>query len=110
MTLRQVWSEWKEGIPTDGGSMELPLQKLEAQKASNPYKNPKDRGLKTAVARRRHIAEFIKRLIRHKRLVLVLNGLKHFLQKQSMCHIILRRFIFPMIDAVFSDKGYGNNF
>ena len=72
------------GIPTDGGSMELPLQKLEAQKASNPYKNPKDGGLKTVVARRRHIAEFIKRLIRHKRLVLVLNGLNIFC-KSKVC-------------------------
>ena len=40
----------------DGGYMELPLQHLEAQKASNPYKDPKDRGLKMAVARRRYIA------------------------------------------------------
>ena len=64
--------------------MELPLQKLEAQKASNPYKNPKDRGLKTAVARRRHIAEFIESLIRHKRLFLVLNVLNIF-GKSKVC-------------------------
>lgn len=46
--------------------MELPLNNLEVQKASNPYKNPKDRCLKIEISRRRYIVELIEILIQHK--------------------------------------------
>lgn len=70
MNLRDVWSEWTKGVPLGGGLMEAPLKELEAQKDTAPYKDPLDLGLKTKVARRRHIAERIEKEIKNCRFVL----------------------------------------
>ena len=58
MTLRDVWSEWTKGVHL-GAVMESPLKELEEHKDTHPYRDPADGRLKTAVARRRHIAKKI---------------------------------------------------
>lgn len=59
MTLQDVYDEWTGAVPLGPGLEEVSLKKLEENKRRNPYKDPKNERLKTAVARRRHIAKYI---------------------------------------------------
>lgn len=59
MTLQDVYNEWTGAVPLGPGLEEVSLKKLEENKRRNPYKDPKNERLKTAVARRRHIAKYI---------------------------------------------------
>ena len=58
VTMEDVWNEWRVDIQLTG----LPksaLGDLEKNKNVVQYKNPRDRGLKSAITIRRHIVKYI---------------------------------------------------
>ena len=54
-----IWKEWTVGVPIGGSTLEAPLKELEAAKDAEKYKDARNKGLKTAVMRRRHIVEHL---------------------------------------------------
>ena len=66
MSIRDVWEECTVGLKLGGVQVPALLQ-LEREKDQNPYRNLKNRGLKSAVRRRVHRAEYINTLRQHHR-------------------------------------------
>ena len=63
LDIADVWREWTVGVPTGGGTRDASLRDLEASKTMEAYRDFGDRRLKTAVMRRRHIAEHIEKRV-----------------------------------------------
>ena len=63
LDIVDVWREWTVGVPTGGGTHEASLRDLEASKTMEAYRDFGNRRVKTAVMRRRHIAEYIEKRI-----------------------------------------------
>lgn len=61
LNIKDIWEEWTVGVDVGGSELEAPLKKLEANKKNTPYRDPSNKGLKTAVLRRVDIASHLEK-------------------------------------------------
>ena len=63
LNIKDIWQEWTVGVDVGGGKLEAPLKELEANKKDTPYRDLSNKGLKTAVFRRKDIGSHLEKRI-----------------------------------------------